>query len=47
MILFHTVCTELEGRETLLDTFYYVIVATLTIGYGDILPVSDSAKVKG
>ena len=46
VVLFHTVCTELKGRETLLDTFYFVIVATLTIGYGDIIPVSDGAKVR-
>ena len=45
-IIFHFFITKLEGRVTLLDTVYFIIVGTLTIGYGDIKPVSDNAKVR-
>ncbi len=36
---------DLDGRLTLLDAFYYATVTASTTGYGDITPVSDSARL--
>ncbi|HEX2299417.1 MAG TPA: potassium channel family protein, partial [Pseudonocardiaceae bacterium] len=37
---------DVEGGElSLLDSFYYATVSLSTTGYGDIRPVSDSARL--
>jgi len=33
------------GKLTILNSLYFTVVSFLTVGYGDILPVSDFAKI--
>ena len=36
---------DLDGSVSLLDCIYYATVSITTTGYGDIVPVSDSARL--
>ena len=37
--------TEYDGIDTLLDAFYYSLVTSSTVGYGDILPLTQRARL--
>lgn len=36
-----------EGSDGLLDAFYYTLVTASTVGYGDVTPISPSARLFG